>query len=124
MSRGIGGVVGKGPQRECIFVQIVRLGDERENKIAAANIMREIAKELTAEGIVAHVLNDGPSIGIGVGLDQLLRSRVGESAQQDWLNVFLPRGIDNRLMRKDGIPHAFGGAAHSEEKSEQQTPRQ
>jgi hypothetical protein len=79
---------------------------------------------LTAEGIVAHVLNDGPSIGIGMGLEQLLRRRVGESAQEYRLNVFLPGGIDNSLMRKDGIPHGIGAAAHSEEKSEKQTPGQ
>ena len=68
MSCSIGGVVGKGSQRKRILVQIVGLGDERENKIAAANIVREIAEELTAEGIVTHVLNDGASIGIGMGL--------------------------------------------------------
>ena len=50
MSFGIGGVVGKSTQRKRILVQIVGLGDERENEIAAANIVREITEESAAEG--------------------------------------------------------------------------
>jgi hypothetical protein len=121
MSCNIGSVVGKGSQRESIFVQILGLGDERENKITATNIVRQIAKELTAEGIVAHVLNDGASIGIGMGLEQLLRSRLGKSAQEYGFDVVLPCGIDNSFMRKDGIPHAIRGAGHSQQKPENQT---
>ena len=82
MPCSIRGVVGESTQRKCISVQIVGLGDKRENEIAAPNVVREITKELAAERILAHVLNNGASIGVGMGLEQLLRSRVGESAQE------------------------------------------
>ena len=50
MPFGVGGVVRKSAQSKRIFIQIARLGDERENKIAAPNIVREITKESATEG--------------------------------------------------------------------------
>src|SRR5271166_61387 len=103
MSHSIGHVVGKGTECKRIFVQIVRFGDKRENEIAAPNIVREITKELAAERIVAHVLNDGASIGIGMGLLQFLRSRAGKALQQQRLDPIIPCCIDNRFMRQDRV---------------------
>src|ERR1700739_3806360 len=120
MSRNVGRVVGKGTEGKRIFVQIMRLGDECENEIATPNIVREITKELAAEGIVAHVLNDGASIGIGVGLLQLLRSGAGKALQQQRLYTIGPGCIDDRFMREDGVActtrnETGSGDEHSED---------
>jgi hypothetical protein len=81
----------------------VRLGNKRENEIATPNIMREITKELAAERIVTHVLNDGTSIGIGMGLLQILWSRAGKALQQQRLDPIIPCCIDNRFMSQDRV---------------------
>src|SRR5271166_861736 len=103
MSHSIGHVVGKGTECKRIFVQIVRFGDKRENEIAAPNIVREITKELAAERIVAHVLNDGASIGISMGPLQFLWSRAGKTLQQQRLDPIIPCRIDNRFMTQDRV---------------------
>ena len=86
--------------------------------------MRKVAEEFTAEWVVTHILNDGAAVGVGVCLDQLLRSRLREPAQEEGLNPVLPRGIDNGLMRKDRISRTIGGRGHCQEKCENQVSRQ
>jgi len=46
----IGGVMGQRAQCKCVFIDVLRFPDERENEIAAADIMREIAEQLSLNG--------------------------------------------------------------------------
>src|SRR5271154_4627820 len=103
MPCSIRGVVGESTQCKCIFVQIVGLGDKRENEIAAPNVVREITKESAAERIIAHVLNDCASVGVGMRLLQFFWSRAGETLQQCRPNSITPRCIDDRFMGQDGV---------------------
>src|SRR4029077_1415583 len=89
-------------------------------KITASDIVRKVTEELTAKRVVTQILDNRASVGIGVGLEQLLRSRVRKSSQEQRGNAILPRRIDNGLMCKNGIPRAIGCAGHSEEKYEDQ----
>src|SRR5260370_18552107 len=88
------------------------------------DIAREVTEEWSPERVITNILNNCAAINVGVGLDQFLRSCAGESAQEQGLNVVLPRGINNSLMRENGIRAAFRCAGHSQEKSEDQTPGQ
>ena len=76
--------------------------------------MREITEEFIPEWVVTQILNNRASVGIGVGLEQLLRSRVRESLQEQWNNVVLPHGVDNRFMGKNGVTRTIGGPGHSQ----------
>ncbi|GAC1674055.1 MAG: hypothetical protein PVS2B2_07850 [Candidatus Acidiferrum sp.] len=62
----IGRVVGHGPESERVFIHVARVTQQRENEIAAAHVMRQVAEEVAPVGVVAHILNDGAAVGIGL----------------------------------------------------------
>jgi hypothetical protein len=115
MSFRIGGVVGKSTHRKCIFIQILELGDERENEIAAPNIVREITKESATERIIAHVLNACSSISVGIRLLQFFASRAGETLQQCRPDSIIPRYIDDRFMSQDSVARTTRNEVRNEE---------
>ena len=80
--------------------------DHIDDEVAAADIMGEVAEVLVAKWVVAHVLNQRPSIGEGVRFLQILWSRCWESLGQQWLNVILPKKIDNFFVGE----HRIGAA--------------
>ncbi len=55
-------IVGQSAQSERIFVQILRVADESLNKITAPDIVRQIAEEPVAEGVIPEVLNDASAV--------------------------------------------------------------
>jgi hypothetical protein len=59
--------------------------NQGENKIPTSDIVRETAEERVAERILAEFLDNCAAIGIRVGLQQLLRRRVGETLQEYWV---------------------------------------
>ena len=69
----VGGVMRQRAQRECILVQILRLANQVENEVAAADVVRQIAVELAAERIIAQILNDASAVGVSMRLGQLIR---------------------------------------------------
>ena len=71
---------------------------EGENEIPASHVVGEISEELIAKRIIAQVLNDCSAVGIGLGLEELLRSGARKSPQEHRHNTILPRGIDNSFM--------------------------
>ncbi len=91
MALVIGGVMGQRAQREGIFVEILRLAHQVHDEIAAADIVHQVAEESAAERVVAHVLQNAAAIGVGVGLQQIVRGGVGESRQQERLDIARPR---------------------------------
>ena len=54
-------------QGERIFIQISGLFDERDDKIAASDVVCQIAEKLAAKRVVAQVLNNRAAIDISVG---------------------------------------------------------
>jgi hypothetical protein len=98
---------------ECKGVLVKRLGvaNERDNEIAAADVVRQIAEETAAEGLIAHVLDDASAVGEGVRFNQLLRRGRGKTLQQGLLERVFPNGVDNGLVREDGVTTGGGRKA-------------
>ena len=90
-------------QRECIFVEVLRISNQVQNEVAAPDVVRQIAVKLAAERIIAQILNDASAVGISVGLDQLIRGGGGKSFQEQGLDGTVPSGIDDGFVREDGI---------------------
>ena len=67
MTLVIGGIVGERPEREGIFIDVLRIAQESQDEVSAANVMSQVADESTAVWVIAHVLDNGAPIGIGVG---------------------------------------------------------
>src|SRR5882724_6749074 len=65
--------------------------------------MREVAKEGASVRIVAHVLNDRASIGIGLRTAQIFFGSLWKFLEKQWLDVILPGGIDDGFVRKDRV---------------------
>ena len=49
----IGSVMSQGTQRERVFVEVLRFANQRDHKISAAHIMRQITKKATAERVIS-----------------------------------------------------------------------
>ena len=96
-------VVRQRSQRKCILVDVLRLSNQVQNEVAAADVMRQIAVELAAERIIAQILNDASAVGVCVRLGQLIRGGSGKSLQQQGLYRAIPSGIDNGFVGENGI---------------------
>ena len=57
------------PEREGVFVQVVGFAQQVLHEVARADVVNQVAEELAAERIVAHVLQDASGIGIGMRSD-------------------------------------------------------
>jgi hypothetical protein len=78
----IGGIVRQRAQSESVLVNVLGVGDQVDHKIAAADVMRQIAEELAAERVVAQILNDASSVGECVRLQQFVRGGGRKSLKQ------------------------------------------
>src|SRR4029077_2936852 len=70
MAVAIRGVVRQSAERECVFIQVLRIADQRLDEVAAANVVHQIAEEMTAVRIIAQILNDRAAIGEAMSLAQ------------------------------------------------------
>ena len=75
----IGGIVRQRSQSESVLIEVLGFADQVEDKIAAPDVMRQIAEELAAERIIPQILNDAPSVGESVRFGQLVRGGRRES---------------------------------------------
>ena len=103
MAVDVGDVVRQRAQSEGVFVEVLRVVKQRLHKGAGANIVRQIAEDLIAERVVADVLNDASAVGVGVGLQQVLRRGIRKAGEQQRLDLLVPQQIDDLFMRQDGI---------------------
>ncbi len=67
MSADVRRIVRERSQCECVLVDVGRLRDQRLNEVSAADVMDQIAEEPVPERVVTHVLDQRPTIGVGVG---------------------------------------------------------
>ena len=95
--------MGQGSQSESILVEIRGVPEERFHKVATANVVDQIAEELVAERVVAHVLQHASAVGVGMGLLQVLFGGVRETLQQQRLNLIIPHQIHDLLVGQHRI---------------------
>jgi hypothetical protein len=109
VTRGVGGVMRQSTQRKGVLIQVFGLFDERDDEIAASDIVRQIAEELAPKRVIAHVLDDSAAINIGVGLQKFFRSRVGKACQEKRHNVVPPCRVDDSFVRQNAVTRTARG---------------
>ena len=97
------GVVRERADGESVLGYIFCVSQQRLDEITAADVMREVAEKRAAVRVVAHILNDGSAISVGLRPAQILLGCRREFFQEERLDVHLPSGIDDGLMREDSV---------------------
>ena len=111
-------VMGEGAECESVFREILRIVQQSLDEIAAADVMREIAEERAAVGIVAHVLNDGAPIGVGLRAAQIFLGGLRKFSQQQRLDVRLPCRINDGFVREHRV--GTNGSRHHQQNGEEE----
>ena len=79
---GIADVVRERADSEGQFIWIPRVAQQAANEIRRSDVVRQIAKKLVAERIVAEILDGRAAVGIGVRLSQFGLGRARKPAEQ------------------------------------------
>src|SRR4051794_29030125 len=77
MSGDVSRVVRKRTQGKGILVDVASLGEQRPNKVAATNVMHQIAEESVAEWVIAQVMDQASAVGVAVSDTELFWCRAG-----------------------------------------------
>ncbi len=117
----VGGVMRESTEGKGVLVDILRVAEHGHNEIAAANVMSEITEKMAAVRIVAEVLYDGATIGIGLRGTQFFFGGVGIFCLEQWFQMRLPYGVNQRLMGENGIGIARRGGQEFEEEKERKS---
>src|SRR4029077_4425548 len=88
---------------ESVLIEIFRIPQQREDEIAAADVMREVAEKGVPVRVIAHILNDGAAVGVSLRSAQIFFGCLREFFQQQRLDVRLPNRIDNGFVREDSV---------------------
>ena len=72
VARDIRRIVRQCAQREGVLVGILAFEQQLTHEISAANVMHQVAKIFTAEWVITQILDDGASVGVGMGLLELV----------------------------------------------------
>src|ERR1700689_866242 len=103
MTEGIADVMSECAHGKRQLVGRMRIAKQCHDKVAAANVVSEIGKELVAEGIVPDVLDSAAAVSIGSGDFELRSGKPGIAAQQQRNNRIVPGQIDQLFMRKKRV---------------------
>src|SRR5690242_971464 len=76
--------------------------------------MHQVTEILAAEGVVAEILDDGPSIGIGMCLPDLVFRKSRISLEQEGLDLISPEQVYDFLVRQNGV-RGRGSTAHQQD---------
>ena len=81
----VGREVRQRAQRERILVEILRLANQVDDEVAAADVMRQIAIKLAAERIISQVLDDAAAVSVGVRRRQFSAVAAGKRFRRSGL---------------------------------------
>src|SRR5882672_12459359 len=110
MARNIRRIVGQGPQREGVFIDILALEQQFHNEISTADVMHQIAELPAAEWIVAEILDHGASIGVSMRLPDLVFRESGISFEQERPDLIGPCQVYDLLVRQNRVCGRTGAA--------------
>jgi len=99
----IGGIVSEGAESEGVVIQVLRIAQQGEDEVSAANIVSQTAEEMISVRVIAEVLNDGAAVSVAVRFFQLLGRSVWKTLQEQRTDIRLPRAVDNGFMREDRV---------------------
>src|SRR2546429_5903283 len=97
------GVMRERTDGEGVFVDILSVSQKRVDEVAVADIMREAAEKGAAVRVVAHILNDGAAVGVGLGPAQILLGCLRKFLLKERFDVRFPSRIDDGFVREDGV---------------------
>src|SRR2546430_5858075 len=97
------GAVRERTDGESVLVYIFGVSQQSLDEVTTADVMREVAEKGAAVWVVAHILNDGAAIGVGLCPAQILLGGLREFLQQQRPDVRLPSRIDDGLMGEDCV---------------------
>src|ERR1700730_16173668 len=72
MTGNVRRIMRKCAQGESVLVNILTFEQQLPNKVSAANVVHQVTEFSTTEGVVAEILDDRASVGVGVCLGELL----------------------------------------------------
>jgi len=109
MAGDIGSEVSECTESKGVFVGILALQEQLADEIAAANVVQQIAEFHAAKGIVAEILDDRASVGVGVCFGELSLRKRRESLEEEWTKITGPEQVYNFLMGKNGVSARTAG---------------
>src|ERR1700744_4120660 len=98
-----------GSGRKGVVVKIVRflsIVEQGKDKVTTPCVMDKVAEELAAKRIVAHVLDDGATVGLGVDFTQLIVGSVRKAFEKQRAKSIWPAGVNDGFVSKNGIPRS------------------
>ena len=91
------------PTREGVLVYILALEYQLANKVAAADVMHQVAEFPASKWVVAEVLNDRTSVSIGVRFFDLVVRETGKTLEQEGADLVSPQQVDDLLVRENRV---------------------
>jgi hypothetical protein len=86
------------------------------DEIPSADVVDQAAEFGAAERVVAEILNDGASVGVGIRILDLIFGQAGNPLQQEGTDVVSPEEVYNFLVGQNRIC-GQGIAAHEDNQS-------
>ena len=83
MAVNVGDIVRERAQRKGIFIGILAFSQQLQDKVPGADVMGQVAEILVAERVVAQILNDRATIGIGMRFVKLVFGKFRKALQQE-----------------------------------------
>ena len=109
-------IVRQGAQREGVLVDILAFEQQLANKVSAADVMHQVAEFPAAERVVAEILDDGASVGVGMGLPDLVFRQSRISLEQQGSDLIGPEQVHDFLVRQNGVCGRTAAAHEHDEK--------
>ena len=123
MTGDIRRIVRQRAQGEGILVDILAFEQQLANKVSAADVMHQVAEFLAAERVVAEILDDGATIGVGMRLPDLVFRQPRISLEQKGPNLIGPEQVYDFLVRQHGVRGQTAAAHEHDEKERHRTER-
>src|ERR1700758_3520485 len=111
MAGDIRRIVRQSAQRECVFVDVLALDQQLANKVSATDVVHQIAELPATERVVAEILDEGASVGVGMRFFKLVCRQSGKPLEDQRLDLIAPQQVDdllvseNRVCRRSGDTH-------------------
>jgi hypothetical protein len=77
-------------KREGVLIGIFALDQQLTNEVSGAYVMHEVAELPAAERVIAEILDDGTTVGVGMRFPDLIGGQCWKPLEQEGLNITCP----------------------------------
>jgi hypothetical protein len=85
--------------------------------------MDKVAEFFTSKGIIAKVLDDGATVGIGMGLAELVVGESGIALEQEGLDLICPKQVHDFFVSQNRVGGQNAAAQEHREKEHSRADR-